>query len=98
MKREFQEYTAVGKDANGDDVELTTRAHVVTSDTAGEVNVRGLGAQNVPAGSVLVETDRPGVYDVITGKDWESMGLASASAVPVPSMPAADETGDDEDG
>lgn len=76
---EFADYTAKTKDDDGDEHESTVRAHVVTKDTAGAYNTR-VGSENVPEGSVLVETDRPGVYDVHTADAWKTTGYASKSA------------------
>jgi hypothetical protein len=69
--REFTEYEGTGSDQDGEDVTSTVRAHVVTKDTAGEVTTR-TGNQNVSVGQVLVETDRPGVYDVLSADEWDS--------------------------
>lgn len=77
---EFAEFTNTYEDADGDEHQTTTRAHVVTKDTAREVTVRGMGQVNVGVGTVLVETDRPGVYDTISKKDWDASGYMDASA------------------
>lgn len=87
--REFTDYVSTVEDEDGDEHSYTSRVHVVTKDTAGEVSVRGVGQVHVTAGSVLAETDRPGVYDVIPAKDWENMGLTPANE-PAPAAPSGD--------
>lgn len=53
------------------------RAHVVTDDTAGEVNTM-VGAREVRKGDVLVESDRPGQYDVYNADMWSELTTSSA--------------------
>lgn len=72
-KREFVEFTGVGQDADGEDVESTIKAHVVTKETAGEYVGRDGNAQ-VREGQVLIETDRPGIYDVLSAEQWAGTG------------------------
>jgi len=77
-EKEFKDYTATYEDADGDKHKSTVRAHVVTEATAGTVVTR-TGTQDVDKGSVIVETDRPGVYDVLSADDWKGTGYGSAS-------------------
>lgn len=86
VKREFQEFTGIGTDQDGEDSESTITAHVVTKDTSGEVTTR-TGNETVRAGSVLVETDRPGIYDVLSADQWASTGYGQEAAT----APVADE-------
>lgn len=73
---EFKNYSAKYEDADGDEHTSTVRAHVADKDTAdalGTVATR-TGSHDVRKGDVLVETDRPGVYDVHSSKSWDDIG------------------------
>jgi len=88
---EFKDYTGVVKDADGDEHSTTVRAAVVTDETARVKNDQGnpiarevmtpTGARPVAVGDVLVETDRPGVYDYLTADAWASTGYATGASV-----------------
>ncbi len=59
----------------------TLRAHVVTPETAGEsVTVVGGSSLVTVPGIVLLETERPGVYDTLPGSEWEKMNMTSPTA------------------
>lgn len=84
---EFQEYTATVEDADGDEHVSTVRAAVVDDGTARVKNDQGnpvarevmtpTGPRPVAVGDVLVETERPGVYDYLTADQWAASGYAS---------------------
>ena len=76
MGLKFSEYDAPIVDEDGDDTGdvSTVRACVLTEKT--EINTR-TGAQVVPKGSVVIETDRPGTYDVLTGDQWKATGYGA---------------------
>lgn len=69
--REFVEYEAA-------DGGSTVKAHVVTEETAGEVFTR-VGTQNVSAGDVIVATERPEVFDVMSADQWNNTGYADTA-------------------
>lgn len=89
--REFTEYSQTVEDADGDEHTHVSRVHIVTRDTQGEVTVRGVGQVNVTPGSVLVETDRPDQYDVISASDWEKMNMTEGDGGTAP-IPVDDST------
>lgn len=74
---EFRDYTARVEDSDGDPHESTVRAHVVNDDTKDREIVTRVGTQVVAKDHVLVETDAPGVYDVLTPDAWKSTGYAA---------------------
>lgn len=53
----------------------TLKAHRVTDKTKGEVSIPGGGVQYVQPGQVLVETERPGTYEVHEGDAFDEIGL-----------------------
>lgn len=66
---EFKEYR---QNADGP----VTRAAVLTDSEAGPYVIQGFtGETYVGPGAVLVETARPGVYDMVSAKDWEAMEM-----------------------
>lgn len=73
------------------------RVHKVTKETAGDYSVIG-GSRNVHEGEMLVETTRPGVYDVYSERDFSDLGLDPVGKETV-SEPVTDEETDfsDED-
>ncbi len=73
---EFKEYTASIEDEDGDSHPFTVRAAVVTKDTARTVTTR-VGTQKVNAGDAVIETERPGVYDVLAADSWKATGYVS---------------------
>jgi hypothetical protein len=83
---EFNDYTASVEDSDGDVHEHTVRAAVVTDDTAYVYNDEGnrrprevmtpTGGKAVSVGDVLVETEKPGVYDYLSADAWASTGYA----------------------
>lgn len=81
---EFEEFTAKIKDDDGDRHESKVRAAKVTRETAGDVLTR-TGVIAVKAGDVVVETDRPGVYDVHSEKTWKESGYGSQRVTKVES-------------
>jgi hypothetical protein len=73
---EFKEYTATTEDADGDQHESKVNAAVIGKDHTGrEVNTL-TGQTQTREGDVLVETARPGVYDVLSKDVWEKTGYA----------------------
>lgn len=87
---DFQDYKATTEDADGDKHESTVRAAVVTKETATVKNADGrdvprevvtpTGSRTVQVGDVLVETDRPGVYDYLGADAWASTGYGKGAA------------------
>lgn len=74
---DFQEYSAKVKDEDGDEHTVVCRAASVDDETAksiGEVQTR-IGVQRLNGGDYVVETSRPGVYDVFSAKAWENNGF-----------------------
>lgn len=80
---QFKEYTASVEDSDGDKHESKVRAHVVTDDTKGRVNTP-TGGRDVAKGDVLVETDTPGVYDVLNADAWKSTGYGKTQTQQTP--------------
>lgn len=85
---DFQDYSTTYKDDDGDEHETTIRAAKITDDlvyvkdpnTGNNVRREVMtftGARAVQAGDVFVETERAGVYDFITGEQWEKVGYKS---------------------
>lgn len=68
VRRHFVEY-------DHPEGKFTLKAHVVTDKTKGEVSVPGGGSQVVQTGQVLIETDRPGTYEVHEGNAFDEFGL-----------------------
>lgn len=68
-------------DEYSNDVGFTVRAHIVTDETAG-MYVLSTSSHElfVPSGAVIVEGTRPNVYDVVSGSDWETMGMSPGAA------------------
>lgn len=87
---DFQDYKATVEDSDGDKHESTVRAAVVTKETATVKNADGrdvprevvtpTGSRTVQVGDVLVETDRPGVYDYLGADAWASTGYGKGAA------------------
>lgn len=99
----FKEVTASYEDADGDEHESTVRAAVVTDDLAmidftndegvqarrrREVTDRGGNAVRLNVGDVVVETEKPGVYDVHSADAWKSTGYAASPDAAPESTPA----------
>lgn len=87
---EFTEYVGSANDADGDPQETTVRACIIGADevyitdqnTGNRVRrevMTPTGARQVSEGDVFVETDRPGVYDYLTGEAWGSTGYADVA-------------------
>lgn len=76
---EFKDAKTSVKDDDGDTHEHTVSAARVTKETAREVRTRG-GVRTVVAGDVLVNTDIPDVYDVLTSDQWKDTGYSSGAA------------------
>lgn len=72
---EFKEYKGTHEDADGDEHTSTVRACLVTEDTARRVQTR-VGGHDAVKGEYLVETDAPGVYDVLSEEAWKSTGYS----------------------
>lgn len=68
VRRHFVEHDQV-------DGLYTLKAHRVTEQTKGEVSIVGGGARTVQPGEILVETERPGTYDVYDAAAFDEMGL-----------------------
>jgi hypothetical protein len=76
----FDDYHHTYKDVHGNDNTTTVRAHVVTTDTAKVRDTDGrtisrevatrTGSVTVKPGDVMIETERPGQYDVQTADEW----------------------------
>lgn len=80
---DFQEYTATVDSGDGEQ-ESTVQAATVTAEQAGnDVNTRA-GVQSVNEGDVLVQTEQPGVYDVLSADDWSGTGYASGGTTVAP--------------
>lgn len=75
---DFKEFTAKVKDNDGDEHESTVLAHVVTNDTQGRSVATRTGSYETVEGNVLVQTDRPGVYDVLSADAWKGTGYGGA--------------------
>lgn len=84
---EFTEYVGSVDDADGDPQETTVRACIIGADdvyitdpnTGNRVRrevMTQVGARQVSEGDVFVETERPGVYDYLTGEAWASTDYA----------------------
>lgn len=73
-EREFVEYEAA-------DGSSTIQAHIVTEETAGEVFTR-VGSTQVGPGSVIIATDRPEVFDVLSEEQWNATGYSDAATAP----------------
>lgn len=70
----FTDYTAEYEDSDGDKHTSVVSAARVTADNKGrEVNTR-TGAVTLSAGNVVVATDNPNVFDVVTAEQWKSAG------------------------
>lgn len=57
----------------------TLKAHKVTDKTKGEVSIPGGGSQYAQPGQVLVETTRPGTYDIHEASAFDEFGLEAVS-------------------
>ncbi|HEY6020931.1 MAG TPA: hypothetical protein VIY48_13830 [Candidatus Paceibacterota bacterium] len=87
---DFQDYSAVVTDADGDEHESTVRAAVITDELVYLKDMNGnnvrrevptpTGARQVSVGDVFVETERAGVYDYLTADAWASTGYGGAGA------------------
>ncbi|SRR6266496_1963999 len=82
---DFQEYSATITDDDGDEHTTTVRAAVITDDlvylidpnTGNKVRREvktPTGGRQVSLGDVYVETERPGIYDYLTGEAWATTG------------------------
>jgi hypothetical protein len=69
---EFKEYNSDGSVVEDTGSEDSIRAAIVDNDET-EVVTRD-GSAIVNKGDVIVETDRPGVYDVISADNWNDTG------------------------
>ncbi len=108
---DFKDYTAQVKDRDGDNHESTVRAAIVDNDTAFIVIedaagakqkvprevVTPTGSRRVQPGDVLVETDRAGVYDYVTGEGWADTGYDTTGDTADSSDGVDAVTGDDAD-
>lgn len=90
---EFTEYVGSADDPDGDPQETTVRACVIGDDdvyitdanTGNRVRrevMTPVGSRQVSAGDVFVETERPGVYDYLTGEAWASTAYADEAPAP----------------
>jgi len=90
---EFTEYVGTADDADGDPQETTVRACVIGADdvyvtdpnTGNRVRrelMTPVGSRQVSEGDVFVETERPNVYDYLTGEAWGSTGYADEAPAP----------------
>lgn len=96
---EFKEYSAKVTDADGDDHTVISRAAAVDAETAksiGDVQTR-IGTQRLNDGDYVVETSRPGVYDVFSAKDWEANGFQSGDSPSGPSVNEQENQSDSEE-
>lgn len=73
---DFKDTKTAVKDSDGDSHDHSVSAARVTKDNAGEVRTRG-GVRTVVPGDVLVTTDAPDVYDVLTSDQWKATGYSS---------------------
>lgn len=89
---EFKEYKGTGKDADGNDIESTVRAAQATE--ASRVTERGQTGRDVRTGEYVVETDRPGVYDVLSEDQWNNTGYGGSSPGPSPASTEKNRTND----
>ncbi len=87
----FKDTSTSVKDDDGDSHEHTVSAARVTKATEREVRTRG-GVRTVVAGDVLVATDVPDVYDVLTSDQWKATGY-STGAAEKPDQPPTSTTG-----
>jgi hypothetical protein len=109
---EFKEHTHTYKDDDGDEHTTTVRAATVekghlsrlVEDDDGNLNrvarrfsVDTIGGRvPVQEGDVVVERDRPGLYDVLTADQWKGNGYElpkSDSEPAAPTAPARPTTG-----
>ena len=72
VRRDFVEY-------DHPDGLYTLKAHVVTDKTKGEVSVPGGGSAYALPGQVLVETERPGTYDIHEPDAFDEIGLEAVT-------------------
>lgn len=82
------EYVHEYEDEDGDVHTTRVMAEIISKENgnAREVEIRGRsGGFMVSNGNVLTATDRPGVYDVQSLKEWETTGwVEAAEFVPSP--------------
>lgn len=62
-------------------------------ENASELQVAGVGPVLPRKGIVFMETQRPGVYDMMTTQQWEESGYASAETAPVAPVEEVDDHG-----
>lgn len=82
VKKEFKDFTAKVKDADGDEQESTVRARISKGDES--VNALG-GVRAVNKGDVIIERpDSPGTYDVLTADQWKDTGYSGGNSASAP--------------
>lgn len=102
----FADYQAETEDDDGDKHTSTVRAHVIEDDDWKGYQVPTIaGTATLRKGDAVIETDRPGVYDVLPKDAWESTGYADkptaskrASARKTASASQSSGTADNDDG
>lgn len=106
----FEDVTATYEDADGDEHDSTVRAAVVSAELAmidyensegvrvkrrREVITRDGSAHKLNVGDVVVETEKPGVYDVHSADSWKLTGYGAERDTAEPA-PDADTDADTE--
>lgn len=104
---DFTEFTGDYEDVDGDKQTSTIKAAVVDDSTAyvtilnsegdqvkrrREVTVRDGSARALLSGEVVVETGKPGVYDVLTAEQWASTAYGGSGPATPSTAPSAGST------
>lgn len=78
-KKQFKDFTATVKDADGDEQESTVKARVSDGDES--VNTIA-GVQSVNKGDVVIQRDdSPGTFDVLSADAWKETGYGKGSSL-----------------